>query len=78
MIPRALWSLVLRLALPLVFVRLWWRGSSEPGYRRAWHERLDFGPQAGIAPSTGGLKAVHSARLPRQIAFGVAAICYDS
>src|SRR5262245_50623347 len=44
MIARALWSLVLRLALPLVFLRLWWRGRREPGYRRAWHERLGFGP----------------------------------
>jgi len=43
MIARALWSLVLRLALPLVFVRLWWRGRREPGYRRAWRERLGFG-----------------------------------
>ena len=30
--------------LPLVFVRLWWRGRREPGYRRAWRERLGFGP----------------------------------
>jgi len=44
MMARALWSLVLRLALPLVFVRLWWRGRREPGYRRAWRERLGFGP----------------------------------
>jgi len=44
MIARALWSLVLRLALPLVFARLWWRGRREPGYRRAWRERLGFGP----------------------------------
>ena len=44
MIARALWSLVLRLALPLVFGRLWWRGHREPGYRRAWRERLGFGP----------------------------------
>jgi 3-deoxy-D-manno-octulosonic-acid transferase len=44
MIARALWSLVLRLALPLVFARLWWRGRREPGYRRAWRERLGLGP----------------------------------
>jgi len=43
MIARALWSLVLRLALPLIFVRLWWRGRREPGYRRAWRERLGLG-----------------------------------
>jgi 3-deoxy-D-manno-octulosonic-acid transferase len=44
MIARALWSLALRLALPLVFVRLWWRGRREPGYRLAWRERLGLGP----------------------------------
>jgi 3-deoxy-D-manno-octulosonic-acid transferase len=44
MFARALWSLVLRLLLPLVFVRLWWRGRREPGYRRAWRERLGLGP----------------------------------
>jgi 3-deoxy-D-manno-octulosonic-acid transferase len=44
MIARALWSLVLRLVLPLVFVRLWWRGRREPGYRLAWRERLGLGP----------------------------------
>ena len=43
MIARALWSLLLRLALPLVFARLWWRGRREPGYRLAWRERLGFG-----------------------------------
>jgi len=43
MIARALWSLVLRLALPLIFVRLWWRGRREPGYRRAWRERIGLG-----------------------------------
>ena len=43
MIARALWSTLLRLALPLVFVRLWWRGRREPGYRQAWRERLGFG-----------------------------------
>jgi 3-deoxy-D-manno-octulosonic-acid transferase len=58
MIARALWSLVLRLMLPLVFARLWWRGRREPGYRLAWHERLGFGP-----PSAPGAVWVHAVSL---------------
>jgi len=44
MFARALWSTLLRALLPLVFVRLWWRGRREPGYRLAWRERLGYGP----------------------------------
>jgi 3-deoxy-D-manno-octulosonic-acid transferase len=44
LIARWLWSWLLRLLLPLIFVRLWWRGRREPGYRMAWRERLGFGP----------------------------------
>lgn len=44
MIARLLWSWLLRLLLPLVFARLWWRGRREPGYRAAWRERLGLGP----------------------------------
>jgi len=65
MIARALWSLVLRLALPLVFVRLWWRGRREPGYRRAWRERLGFGP-----PSEPGAVWVHAVSLGETRAAG--------
>jgi len=37
---RAAYSTLLRLATPLYFARLWWRGRREPAYRRAWRERL--------------------------------------
>lgn len=37
---RALYSLMMRLALPLYFARLWRRGAREPLYRSAWNERL--------------------------------------
>ncbi|MDE2145889.1 MAG: lipid IV(A) 3-deoxy-D-manno-octulosonic acid transferase [Burkholderiales bacterium] len=40
---RAAYALVLRLALPLYFARLWWRGRREPEYRRHWRERLGGG-----------------------------------
>ncbi len=46
---RALYTLLLRLALPLVLVRLWWRGRREPGYRDAVAER--FGMYRGNAPA---------------------------
>ncbi|MCC7284831.1 MAG: 3-deoxy-D-manno-octulosonic acid transferase [Burkholderiaceae bacterium] len=56
MIARASWSLLLRLVLPLVFVRLWWRGRREPGYRQAWRERLGLGE--GSRPGAVWLHAV--------------------
>ena len=37
---RTLYTLALRLALPLLLARLWWRGRREPGYRSGVTERL--------------------------------------
>jgi 3-deoxy-D-manno-octulosonic-acid transferase len=37
---RALYSLLLRAALPLILLRLWWRGRREAGYREHVAERL--------------------------------------
>ena len=37
---RLLYSVVLGLALPLILLRLWWRGRREPGYRQFIGERL--------------------------------------
>jgi len=34
------YTFILYLALPLAFLRLWWRGFRQPGYRRYWRERL--------------------------------------
>jgi 3-deoxy-D-manno-octulosonic-acid transferase len=39
---RTLYTALLRLALPLVLARLWWRGRREPGYRDAVAERFGF------------------------------------
>jgi 3-deoxy-D-manno-octulosonic-acid transferase len=39
---RRLYSLAWWIALPLVLLRLWWRGRREPGYRRHIAERLGF------------------------------------
>ena len=57
-IARSLWAGLLRLLLPLIFVRLWWRGRREPGYRLAWRERLGLG-----APSAPGAVWVHAVSL---------------
>ncbi len=56
MIARWLWGWLLRLLLPLIFVRLWWRGRHEPGYRLAWRERLGLG--ASSAPGAVWVHAV--------------------
>ncbi|HEX2332025.1 MAG TPA: 3-deoxy-D-manno-octulosonic acid transferase [Burkholderiales bacterium] len=37
---RSFYTIVLRLALPLVLLRLWWRGRREPGYREHVQERF--------------------------------------
>ncbi len=39
---RKLYTALLRIALPLVLARLWWRGRREPGYRSAVAERFGF------------------------------------
>lgn len=37
---RALYTLLLRIALPFLVLRLWWRGRREPGYRQSIGERF--------------------------------------
>src|SRR5574341_1696258 len=39
---RLLYTVLLRLALPFVLLRLWWRGRREPGYREGIPERFGF------------------------------------
>jgi 3-deoxy-D-manno-octulosonic-acid transferase len=46
---RTLYTVALRLALPIILLRLWWRGRREPGYREHVEER--FGIYAGERPS---------------------------
>jgi 3-deoxy-D-manno-octulosonic-acid transferase len=45
---RTLYTIALRLALPLILARLWWRGRREPGYREGIQER--FGYYSGERP----------------------------
>jgi len=49
---RAAYALLLRLAMPLYFLRLWWRGLREPAYRQHWGERLGV---PGVQPRPGRL-----------------------
>ena len=39
---RTLYTIALRVALPLILLRLWWRGRREPGYREGIQERFGF------------------------------------
>jgi 3-deoxy-D-manno-octulosonic-acid transferase len=49
---RTLYSIAWWLALPLVLMRLWWRGRKEPGYRQHVVERLGFYPGTSFQPSS--------------------------
>jgi 3-deoxy-D-manno-octulosonic-acid transferase len=49
-ITRFLYTSLLRVALPAILLRLWWRGRREPGYRRALGER--FGRYDRPAPES--------------------------
>lgn len=40
---RWLYTTLFRLLLPVVWLRLWWRGRRLPGYRQRWAERLGHG-----------------------------------
>jgi 3-deoxy-D-manno-octulosonic-acid transferase len=53
---RAAYTALLRLALPLILLRLWWRGRREPRYREAVAER--FGRYR--APARQGLVWIHA------------------
>ncbi len=48
---RALYTLLFALLLPVVLLRLWWRGRVNPGYRQRWSERFARLP----AVKTGGI-----------------------
>ena len=55
---RALYSLIWRIALPLVLARLLWRSLREPGYRAHWGERLGFYGKRGAGWHTLWIHAV--------------------
>jgi 3-deoxy-D-manno-octulosonic-acid transferase len=57
---RVLYSALWWLALPLILLRLWRRGSKEPGYRRHIGERLGFYRQFSDTAVLPGLLWVHA------------------
>lgn len=40
---RQLYTLLFYLLLPILLLRLWWRGRKAPGYRQNWRQRLGLG-----------------------------------
>lgn len=44
---RQLYTLLFYLLLPILLLRLWWRGRKAPGYRQNWCQRLGLGPAVG-------------------------------
>jgi 3-deoxy-D-manno-octulosonic-acid transferase len=57
-VANTLYSTLLILLTPVYLVRLWWRGRSEPRYRRGLRERLGLYRQAPPVPATVWLHAV--------------------
>jgi 3-deoxy-D-manno-octulosonic-acid transferase len=47
---RVLYTLLFYLAVPLILVRLFWRGRRAPAYRRRWAERFGFFSASGDSP----------------------------
>ncbi|MDB5840802.1 MAG: 3-deoxy-D-manno-octulosonic acid transferase [Herminiimonas sp.] len=56
----ALYSLAWWLGMPLVLARLWWRGRTEPGYRRHVAERLGFYRASAFDAYRGRVLWVHA------------------
>ena len=55
---RQLYTALWCVALPLVLLRLWWRGRREPGYREHWRERLGVYGASGASGERGA--SVHT------------------
>ena len=55
---RRFYTVMWCLALPLVLLRLWWRGRKEPGYRQDWRERLGWYGARGASVHTLWVHAV--------------------
>ena len=73
---RALYTLLLYLAMPVALARLWWRGAREPGYRHRIGERFGYYPGGARSRPLLWLHAVSvgearaSAALVRNLAAG--------
>lgn len=48
---RLFYNLIFTLAIPLILIRMWLRGASNPGYRQRWAERFGLAPITGVKPN---------------------------
>ncbi len=55
---RFFYTLLWYLLLPLLFVRLWWRGRRAPAYRQRWRERMALGYRPGTLKHSVWIHAV--------------------
>ncbi|MBE0485842.1 lipid IV(A) 3-deoxy-D-manno-octulosonic acid transferase [Marinobacter sp.] len=60
-----IYSLLIRLALPFILIRLWWQGRKAPGLRQNWQHRLGIVP-----PISGPVIWVHAVSVGETIAAG--------
>ena len=60
-----IYSQLVRLALPLILIRLWWRGRQAPARRKNWCHRLGYVPRM-----TGRVVWVHAVSVGETIAAG--------
>jgi 3-deoxy-D-manno-octulosonic-acid transferase len=61
---RALYTALVYVVLPLLPLRLWWRGRDEPGYREHVGER--FGRYAGVKAVAPPVLWIHAAGRTRK------------
>ena len=70
-----LWQILLTVALPFVFVRLWWRGHEDPRYRQHLGERLGLSEPCeqpiwlhavSVGEAQAALRLVEAAQLPAE------------
>ncbi len=55
---RVIYSVFFYLALPYIYIRLWWKGRKIPAYRHRWAQRLGFIHAFPVLPSSIWLHAV--------------------
>jgi 3-deoxy-D-manno-octulosonic-acid transferase len=61
---RLLYSAFFYLLLPLILIRLWWRGFKAPAYRNRWRERFGY----GLPKSQGPVIWIHSVSVGETLA----------
>lgn len=65
---RFIYSSLWVLLLPLLLMRMWWRGRRAPLYRERWAERLGFYPSTALPKEQGGCVWVHAVSVGEALA----------